>query len=486
VLELALLQLSLAQHRQQQQQQQQQQEDGQCHLPVTTWSRCDVPQQSSLADAAARALHRVSRRHLSAARASRTFFNLCRPQQFPWAFLAAAPAVSVFTMGAHDLGPLLEGPQDTLQVLTGRLRALQVQDVGAVQHSSSSSSDGKGGSSSCIQAQMQDLGRLLAGCSGLRTLSLTGCWRSKRGKNDEGNPEWQCGLLEEALLAGFDSSCLVGNSAEGSTANSSSSSSNSSSRGQEAAAATPPTPPLSAAAASGLRGVASQSPSPLRRLDLTFLPFAPFGAWLRRRGQLGQLRRLQLGGTVSLDFDEAGRWLRDLTGLRELRLDAREADGYDTSATALLQALSHLSSSVTQLAVTFMDLESAPTAVIGNLTWLRHLEFVENMDGDEAVQCSWLTALQLLTHLKLNDTPLAPLPPNLGQALPHLEELLVHNCELTDLPRGMTRLSRLAAPYNNQLQGTWMVALSEATGLRQLNLSRCQLSTLSPLSTLLA
>jgi hypothetical protein len=122
---------------------------------------------------------------------------------------------------------------------------------------------------------------------------------------------------------------------------------------------------------------------------------------------------------------------------------------------------------------------------IGTLTRLRRLELVDiPLPMNETLQCSRLTALKRLTHLNLSDTYLAPLPPNLGQALPHLEVLLVRNCRLRDLPRGMTRLTRLEAPHHDFLHGSPMAGLSEATALRLLNLSRCGLSNLSPLSVL--
>jgi len=102
---------------------------------------------------------------------------------------------------------------------------------------------------------------------------------------------------------------------------------------------------------------------------------------------------------------------------------------------------------------------------------------------------SWVAALPRLTHLVLSSTWITDLPADMGQMLPALEVLEVERCYLFALPGGFTRLTRLHAAHNTSLGRRHMhhaglERLPEATALRQLDLSDCNVASTSYLAPL--
>jgi Leucine-rich repeat (LRR) protein len=238
------------------------------------------------------------------------------------------------------------------------------------------------------------------------------------------------------------------------------------------------------------------SHAPLLQLQLSGVPLAPFAAWLQQRGQLGQLQRLELKGWLFPDicygvhsllgqgpshFDQSWDWLTSLAGLQEMRLEVSDQIGIPpVLGTAHLQPgladLRHL----TQLSVKGFQLGADLHQSLSALTHLKQLQLaVEDQRVD--LSWEWLTALRQLTHLDLSPTPVEQLPEELGEALPHLEVLLVQDCFLEALPKGLTRLSHLDASITDEPDDEYnndgLEALCDATALRRLNLSGCGITT---------
>jgi Leucine-rich repeat (LRR) protein len=267
-----------------------------------------------------------------------------------------------------------------------------------------------------------------------------------------------------------------------------------------------------AAADNSRIGVKSSSsgaaPAPLLQLQLHGVPLAPFGAWLQQRGQLGQLQRLYLEGwpcrscqgrhqaeQVVSHFDQSWGWLTSLAGLQEMRLEA--ACGPNLQGRPPVLGAAHLQprltalQGLTQLSIKGFELSVDLHQSLSALTQLQQLQLTtqdhhQQQQQQQQLSWGWLTALRQLTHLDLSSTRLEDqLPADLGQALPHLEVLLVADCDLRRLPKGLTRLSRLDAS-RNQVLGDQLEALWDATRLLQLTLSGCNVSTTMHLTALTA
>jgi hypothetical protein len=296
-----------------------------------------------LCSSAVRALHPVSRHCCSTARAGLTHLRLDRywqarptnPQLYnspgvrlPWGLLAAASAVTAISLRAWHVPALLAGPWQTVAALTGRLTALEVSGVGDGEaaypryggptrnHSRSSSGE----------AQVAALGRLLVACTRLQELSVSGILF------EEYHP-----VLEAALGKGGSSSS--------SRSSSSRFAAGAHIRKAGSQQSLPAAKPYTATSSSS--GSRCGQPLPLLHLRLSSLPHGPFLAWLRRRGQLGQLRSLAL-----LDTANAGCSWTELSGLQELHV------GYVVSSTGdySVPGLAALRGSLTRLSLDNCDL----------------------------------------------------------------------------------------------------------------------------------
>jgi Leucine-rich repeat (LRR) protein len=179
--------------------------------------------------------------------------------------------------------------------------------------------------------------------------------------------------------------------------------------------------------------------------------------------------------------------LTSLVGLQKLTLEHLGSPHDDAAPRGLPAALTALTSSLTQLSVHKFGLEGRQAQGLSRLTALQRLELVE-CQGEQELSSKWLTLLQQLTYLNLSGSPVKQLPKNLGQALPHLQVLLVANTWCGELPKGMTRLTRLDASMesSSELSDASLAAVCEATALRQLNLSGCGIKYASCLSALSA
>jgi hypothetical protein len=339
------------------------------------------------------------------------------------------------------------------------------------------------------------MGLLLAQCTGLQVLCVSGDLRPKGSL-----------LLEAALLAA--------------TSTSSSSSSRALQANPSTRAANPTLvtacvadiTPMPAAADSGDGGEGSgggrgsssgMSHAPLLQLQLSGVPLAPFAAWLQQRGQLGQLQRLELVGWPfpghegakpgPSHFDQSCDWLISLTGLQEMHLETGDSTGGLAPGDDLVPRPLQLQPGLTALrSLTALSLEGFAVGedvqqALSALTQLKQLQLVVR-DQPQPLTTCWLTALKQLTHLDLHSTYVDQLPEELGASLPHLEVLLVPDCGLWLLPMGLTRLSYLDASANGELGvgDELLEVLRDATALRRLNLSGCNISTTAYLTALTA
>jgi hypothetical protein len=436
-------------HNQQEPQEQQQDWDSLLGVVLVTAAKADPSEDGSATTAAVRALHKVSKKHLGAARFCIRRLSLVRYKRgcialqramsmveapspalaaaaaappVPWDLLTATPSLTWLKMDASQAQHLASDPpaaaavasgaaaaaSDVLAATLGRLRRLRVISI---QDSS----------------QVAHLGRLLRAATGLTQLVLE---LYPANSVDPSNP---CGPLLEEMQA------------------------------------TQPAATAAAAAAAGggaagevdIRCPRHLLPA-LRHLEVPVRFLGLLKAWLGQQGVAAQLTHLSLScaaaGEVDLDCLTACR------GLQQLVVKNCDAD----RPMQLPADLSRVTT-LTSLELPWWHLpEVAP--VVWTLTQLRQLSLPSNnLVGRIPSDISCLRQLQ---QLDISAGYVEELPQQLGAWLPQLEGLEVGSTGIATLPPGLTRLTRLGADRS------WIVrveSVAALVGLKDLDLTQCSL-----------
>jgi Leucine-rich repeat (LRR) protein len=177
---------------------------------------------------------------------------------------------------------------------------------------------------------------------------------------------------------------------------------------------------------------------PLRHLEVEGPLEGLLPAWLRKPQAAARLTTLRLTHGAALHL----RLLSLASGLRELTLEQSYlgAGMVHPGIMPLPLGLTTL----TRLVVWDCYMAAVPPGVC-HFTTLRHLSLGTEYGKLRGGLPSSMSSLQQLQRLDLRGRHLIELPADLGTWLPQLEELDVCGTSVSDLPRSLTRLTRLAA-----------------------------------------